>query len=73
MGRGWEYEWVCEKWLPLNWRSFREKKVIFHEIDFETSELDIYVSKSSIWKHTSSCDNGVFSLIIISQLRRPMS
>ena len=29
-----------------------EKEVIFHESDFETSEKDFDVSKSSIWKHT---------------------
>ena len=28
-----------------------EKEAIFHEFDFETSELDFEVSKSSIWKH----------------------
>ena len=27
----------------------------------------------SIWKHTTSCDKGVFSSIIISQLQRPWS
>ena len=34
-----------------------EKEVIFHDFDFETPELDFEVSKSSIWKHTLSCDN----------------
>ena len=37
-----------------------EKEVIFHEFDFETSEFDFEVSKSSIWKQTTSCDKGVF-------------
>ena len=37
-----------------------EKEVIFHEFDFETSRLEFEVSKSSIWKHTTSCDKGVF-------------
>ena len=51
-----------------------EKEAIFHEFefDFETSSLKFKVSKSSIWKHTSSCDKGVFSFIIISQIRRPI-
>ena len=47
---------------------FFEKEVIFHEFDFETSELDFEVSKSSIWNQTTLCDKGV---IIISQLWRP--
>ena len=49
-----------------------EKEVIFHEFDFETSDLEFEVSKSSIWKHQTSCDKGVSSFIIISQLRRPI-
>ena len=49
-----------------------EKEAILHEFDFETSDLEFEVSKSSIWKHTTSCDKGVFSFIIISQLRRPI-
>ena len=50
-----------------------KKEVIFHRFDFKTSNnLDFEVSKSSIWKHTTSCDKGVFSFIIISQLRRPI-
>ena len=49
-----------------------EREVIFYEFDFETSDLEFEVSKSSIWEHTTSCDNGVFSFIIISQLRRPI-
>ena len=32
-----------------------KKEVIFHEFDLETSDLEFEVSKSSIWKHTSSC------------------
>ena len=49
-----------------------EKEVIFHEFDFETSSLELEVSKSSIRKHTTSYDKGVFSFIIISQLWRPL-
>ena len=49
-----------------------EKEVIFHEFDLETSDLEFEVTKSSIWKHTTSCDQGVFSNIIISQLWRPI-
>ena len=30
----------------------------------------IEVSKSSVWKHTTLCDKGVFSFIIISQRRQ---
>ena len=45
-----------------------EKEVIFHEFDFEASELDFDVSKSSIWKHTTLCDRlGVFFLSLISR------
>ena len=40
------------------------------EFDFEISEFDFKVSKVSIWKHTTSSDQGVFTHIIISQLRR---
>ena len=29
--------------------------VIFHEFDFKTSDLELEVSKSSIWKHTYIC------------------
>ena len=63
-----------EKRLPLKKRSFREKKSNFStkNVDFETSELDFEVPKSSIWKHTTSCDKGVFSSIIISQFQRPI-
>ena len=49
-----------------------EKGVIFHEFHFETSSLEFEVSKSNIWKHRTLCDKGVFSFIIISQLRRPI-
>ena len=50
-----------------------KKEVLFHEFDFETSDLEFEVSKSSIWwKHTTSCDKGVFSFIIISQIWRPI-
>ena len=37
-----------------------------------TSILNFEVSKLSIWKHTTSCDKGLFSFIIISQLRQPI-
>ena len=50
-----------------------EKEGIFHEFDFKTSDLEFEVSTSSIWKHTTSCDKGVFSSIInISQLGQPI-
>ena len=49
-----------------------EKEVTFDELDFETSYLDLEVLKSSIWKHTTLCDKGVFSFIIMSQLRQPI-
>ena len=74
----------CEKRLPLKWRIVFEKEVIFHEFDFETSDLEFEVSKSSIWKHTTSCEHGatrVFFLSLISinitstteyYLRRPI-
>ena len=38
-----------------------EKEVIFHEFDFDTSDLEFEVPKSRIWKHTTSCDKGFFS------------
>ena len=47
-----------------------EKEVIFHEFDFETSEFDILGLEIKHLKATTSCDKGVFSFIIISQLRR---
>ena len=47
-----------------------ETEVNFHEFDFETSELDFEVSKSSIWKHTTGC--FFFYYYYISQLRRPI-
>ena len=37
-----------------------EEEVIFHTFDFDTSSLEFEVSKSSIWKHPTSCDKGVF-------------
>ena len=37
-----------------------EKEVIFHEFDFETSSLELEVSKSTIQTHTTSYDKGVF-------------
>ena len=49
-----------------------EKEVTFYKFDFETSDLEFEVSKSSIWTHTTSCDKGVYSFIIISQLWRPI-
>ena len=36
-----------------------EQEVTFHEFDFQTSSLECEVPKSSIWKHTTSCDKGV--------------
>ena len=51
-------------------------EVIFHEFDFENSDLEFEVSKSRIWKHTTSCDHGAtrvfFSFIIILQLQWPI-
>ena len=44
-----------------------EKEVIFHEVDFETSDLELEVSKSTIWTHTTSCDKGVFFLSLLSR------
>ena len=49
-----------------------EKEVIFNEFDFEGSDKEFEVLKLSIWKHTTSCDKGVSSVIIISQLRPPI-
>ena len=37
-----------------------EKEVIFHGFDFETSKLEFEVTKSSICKHTTSCDKVCF-------------
>ena len=48
-----------------------ETEVIFHEFDFETSSLELEVSKSTIEKHTTSCDKDVFSFWVISKLRWP--
>ena len=45
-----------------------ETEVISHEFDFKTSELDFEVPKSSTWKHTTSCDKGVFSSNFDDQL-----
>ena len=47
-----------------------EKEVIYHKFDFETSDLELEVSKPTIPKHTTSCDKDVFSSIIIVPLRR---
>ena len=59
----------CGKRLPLKYCNVVfEKEVNFHEFDFETSDLEFEVSKSSIRMHTTSCDKGVFSFSIISQL-----
>ena len=49
-----------------------EKEVIFHKFGFKITDLEFVVSKSSIWKHTTLCNKGVFSLIIISQLWKPV-
>ena len=49
-----------------------KNEVIFHKFDFETSDLEFEIPKSSIWKHTTSCDEGVFHFIHISQLQRPI-
>ena len=60
-----------KKRLPLKWRTFRERSN-FPRIWFRDLRIDFEVPKSSIWKHTTSCDMNVFSFIIISQLRRPI-
>ena len=44
-----------------------EKDVIFHEFDFKTSDLELKVSKSTIWTHTTSCDKGGFFLSLLSR------
>ena len=44
---------------------------IFLKFDIETSDLELEVLKSSIWKHTTLCEK-VFSFIIISRLWRPI-
>ena len=49
----------CEKQLLWSDVVF-EKEVVFHEFDFNTSDLEFEVSKSSIWKHSTSCDKCVF-------------
>ena len=68
MGRGWYYKTL---WETAPSEVF-EKEVIFHEFDFETSDIEFEVSKPSIWKHTTPCDKGsLISFIIISQFRRP--
>ena len=46
-------------------------KGLFIESDFETSNFEFEVSKSSIWKHTTSCDHSatrVFFLSLISRI-----
>ena len=35
--------------------------IVRNKFYFETSELDFGVPKSSIWNHSTSCDNSVFS------------
>ena len=42
-----------------------EKEVVFHQFDFEALDLEFEISKSSICKHTTSCDKGVFVFILI--------
>ena len=37
-----------------------KKEVIFHQFDFETSELEFEAMKSRFWKHTTLCDKSVF-------------
>ena len=44
----------------LRYKLVLAKKVIFLEFDFETSDLELEGSKSSIWKHPYSCNKGVF-------------
>ena len=58
----------CSLWSNVDF----QKEEIFREFDFETSELEFEIPKSSVYKHTTSCDKGVFVSIIISQLQRPI-
>ena len=57
----------CEKRLPLKWRSFWERsnftRIWFRDLRF----IEFEVSKSSIWKHTTSSDKGVFFLSLLSR------
>ena len=52
----------------MQWRSFRERSN-FPQIWFQDlSSLEFEVSKSSMWKHTTLCDKGVFSFTILTTL-----
>ena len=52
-----------------------EKEVFFHEFDFGTSDLEFWGLEIKHLKSAQLCvsDKGVFSFIIISQLRRQMN
>ena len=72
----WSFAW-CGK-IMKNWTcltnnvimllaSFLMTLVIFHEFDFETSDLEFEDSKSSNWRHTTTCGKGVFFLLFLSR------
>ena len=61
----------CGKRLPLKCRSFQERSN-FPRIGFRDLRIRLEVGKTSIWKHTTSCDRGVFSFMVISQVWRPI-
>ena len=68
MGRGWWYKTLWE--TAFIWSNVVfEKEVIFHEFDFETSDLEFEVSKSSIWTHTISCDKGNFHRLVLLHVK----
>ena len=50
----------------------KKEEVIFHEFDFETSDLEFGSRNQASESTQLRCDKGVFSFIIISQLRRPI-
>ena len=65
----------CEKWLPLKWSSFRERRhfsrIWFWDLRFRIWGLKIKHLKAHnfVWPW---CDKGVFSFINIPQLQRPI-
>ena len=47
-----------------------EKEVSFHKFDFYASDLEFEVTKSTIWTHTTLCDQGhrfSFFLLLLSR------
>ena len=69
MGRGWWYKTLWETATSGSDKVF-EKEVICHEFDFKTSDLEFEVPKSSIWKHTTSCDHGATQVFFLSLISR---